>query len=81
MTVSKLFTPKLRAPQATPLDKTERAPMFVNPPTHPEIPYFVGPTDSGFPQYPLSLGGDRGSSTKPNKTLPISAKPQEDAKY
>lgn len=81
MATSKLFTPKLRAAQATPINEVERAPMFVNPPTHPEVPTFAGNTDEGKPCYPLSLGGDRGTSTREAQKRPISTCPQEQAKY
>lgn len=72
MAVSKLFTPVLRASQPTAIEKNETAEIFVNPPTHPEIPFFSGNSnDDGKAIYPLKLGGGRGTSIKENKTFPI----------
>ena len=68
MAVSKLFTPVLRAKQPTAIQAEETAPMFMNPPTHPEIPVFSGATGDGSATYPLRLGGDGAPSTKPNTT-------------
>ena len=72
MSVSKLFTPKLRAAQATPITESERAPIFVNPPTHAEIPVFYGPTDGG--EYPLGMSRKHGCSTRQVNRRPTSAK-------
>lgn len=81
MSASKLFTPVLRRAQGTQIQETERMGQFLNPPTHPEIPFFSGPASGGEACYPLSLGGAKGTSTKPNKTRPISAQSQETFKY
>ena len=81
MAVSKLFTPVLRAKQPTAIQAEETAPIFMNPPTHAEIPVFSGPCDEGRPHYPLSLNGDRGTSTKPNTVRDTSAAPQEKQNY
>ena len=72
MSVSKLFTPRLRAAQATPLDKVERAPIFVNPPTHAEVPVFYGPADNA--GYHLHTCRDSGTKTKQVSRRPISSK-------
>lgn len=61
---SKLFTPKLNAPQATVLDAEERAPIFMNPPTHAEVPVYDGPTGGAGQCHPLSLDGSGAPSTK-----------------
>ena len=81
MAVSKLFTPVLRARQPTAIQAEETAPMFMNPPTHAEIPVFAGPTDEGRPHYPLSLGGEKQASMKPNTVREISTAPQEEQNY
>lgn len=74
MSASKLFTPSLRSPQATPIRRSEGAVTFMNPPTHPEIPVYFGPTDTGEPQRPLSLCKDKGTSTTHVTRRPVSAK-------
>lgn len=71
---SKLFTPSVRSTQGTPIQREERAAIFMNPPTHAEIPVYVGPTDEGRPHYPLSLDGDRGTATRAPARRPVSAK-------
>lgn len=71
MAASKLFTPVLRAKQPTAIQGQETAPIFMNPPTHPEIPVFSGDTGNGNATYPLRLGGDGASSTKPNTTRQV----------
>lgn len=75
MAVSKLFTPVLRAAQPTAIQAKESAPMFVNPPTHPETPIFSGPADTdGKACYPLRLNGDRQASTKTAQTYPVTVR-------
>lgn len=71
---SKLFTPSLRAAQATPIRRNEGAPIFVNPPTHPEVPVFVGPTGGGDACYPLHMSGDDQKSTTGVTRRPVSTK-------
>ena len=39
--------------------------MFVNSPYHANLQRFQGPTDTGEPCYPLSLGGESQTTTKP----------------
>ncbi|HLZ34260.1 MAG TPA: hypothetical protein VKP13_09590 [Nitrospira sp.] len=65
MAASKLFTPVTRTKQGTPIEAEETARIFMNPPTHPEIPVFDGPCDRGEAQNPLRLSGSGQSSTKP----------------
>lgn len=74
MSVSKLFTPRLRAAQATPIRRSEGAPIFVNPPTHAEVPVFFAPTDSGQPGYPLHMSSDCEESTTGVTRRPIATK-------
>lgn len=82
MAVSKLFTPVLRALQPTAIESSERAPIFVNPPTHPEVPVFSGNcNDDGKAIYPLKLGGDRQTSTKEAKVYDTSAAPDTKQNY
>lgn len=54
-----MFKPVLRA-KPNPLQARERGDQFVNPPTHPEIPTFLAPTDNGGACYPLKLGNASG---------------------
>lgn len=82
MAVSKLFTPVLRAKQPTAIEAVETAAIFMNPPTHPEVPVFSGNcNDDGRAIYPLKLGGDRQSSTKENQVYDISAAPDTKQNY
>lgn len=82
MAVSKLFTPVLRTKQPSAIQANESDTMFVNPPTHAEVPVFVGPADEdGRPHYPLSLGGERQSSIKPAVQSQNSTAPQEKQNY
>lgn len=70
MSASKLFTPKLRAAQPTAIRKSETDRMFVNPPTHAEIPVFNAPTAAGFP---LRMTKAAGVSTETHKRRPVSS--------
>ncbi len=77
---SKLFTPKLRSPQATACEAVESAEIFMNPPTHAEIPRFSGNTDSG-PSHTLRLGGSGKPSTKEVSRRPFLSTAQEKMDY
>lgn len=80
MTTSRLFSPKLRAAVPTVIEGREHARIFMNPPTHPEIPVFDGPTGDGTGPYPLQLTGTP-CSTPTVKRAPVSSKPQEEERY
>ncbi len=71
MSASKLFTPKLRASQPTAIRKSETDRMFVNPPTHAEIPVFNAPTAAGFP---LRMTKTSGAAKGTVARRPISSK-------
>ena len=53
---SKLFNPVVRSTTPTAIEEVESARIFMNPPTHPEIPLYDGPTDTGGTWNPLSMG-------------------------
>ena len=65
MTVSRLFTPVVRANETSVDDAKEMPDSFVNVPVHAEVPRFQGPADTGNTWHPLKLRGKRQSDTSP----------------
>ena len=72
MSVSKLFTPRVRLTQSYATKKAESDAMCLNPPTHAEIPVFNCPTTVG--GFPLRMTKTSGAANGNVARRPISSK-------